>query len=199
MTEDSKRSESENAWRDRAIWARVVFTLLFLLILALVAGPLVIILGVAQGVFTIVTGQDNRNLRDLGAALTEYIRQALLFATWNGERKPFPFAEFPRVESGEPAEPMQSATGDDAVAAGADEAEAASAAASEPEAEPETETGPEPDPDPAPVASGEPADAGDQADRADGAPAKAKKPAAKRTRRKPAAKKAATGETPGED
>ncbi|MCY4297610.1 MAG: DUF4389 domain-containing protein [Gammaproteobacteria bacterium] len=188
MTEDSKRSESENAWRDRAIWARVVFTLLFLLILALVAGPLVIVLGIAQGVFTIVTGQDNRNLRDLGAALTEYIREALLFATWNSGRKPFPFAEFPRVD---PEEPGESAGGDDAAVAGAGKAEAAKAAASEAEADP--------DPESAPVASGEPAGADAPADEAGDAPAKTAKPARKRTRRKPAAKKAATGETPGED
>ena len=192
MTEDSKRSESENAWRDRAIWARVVFSLLFLLILALLAGPLVIILGIAQGVFTIVTGQDNRNLRDLGAALTEYIREALLFATWNSGRKPFPFAEFPRVD---PEDPGESAGGDDAAVAGAGKAEAAKAAASEAEAEAEAD----PDPESAPVASGEPAGADAPADEAGDAPAKTAKPARKRTRRKPAAKKAATGETPGED
>ena len=190
MSEDSERSErgGERAWTDRAIWARVVFSLLFLLILALVAGPLVIILGVAQGVFTIVTGQDNRNLRDLGAALTEYIREALLFATWNSGRKPFPFAEFPRVD---PEDPGESAGGDDAAVAGAGKAEAAKAAASEAEADP--------DPESAPVASGEPAGADAPADEAGDAPAKTAKPARKRTRRKPAAKKAATGETPGED
>ena len=187
MTEDSKRSESENAWRDRAIWARVVFTLLFLLILALLAGPLVIVLGIAQGVFTIVTGEDNRNLRDLGAALTEYIREALLFATWNSGRKPFPFAEFPRVD---PEEPGESAGGDDAAVAGAGKAEAAKAAASEAEADPDAES--------APVASGEPAGADAPADEAGDVPAKTAKPARKRTRRKPAAKNTASGKTPDE-
>ena len=187
MTEDSKRSESENAWRDRAIWARVVFTLLFLLILALVAGPLVIVLGIAQGVFTIVTGEDNRNLRDLGAALTEYIREALLFATWNSERKPFPFAEFPRVD---PEEPGESAGGGDAAVAGAGKAEAAKAAASEAEADPDAES--------APVASGEPAGADAPTDEAGDVPAKTAKPARKRTRRKPAAKNTASGKTPDE-
>jgi len=184
MTEDSKRRETkgESAWKDQAVWARVVFALLFLLILALLAGPLVIILGIAQGVFTVVTGEDNRNLRDLGASLTEYIREALLFATWNRERKPFPFAEFPRVE------PEEGAAGD-APAVDAGEAQAASAAASEVEPEPESE----------PVASGQSANGNSQADAAGGAPARAKKPARKSARRKPAAKKTATGESPDED
>ena len=81
-----------------------------MLILALLAGPLAIILGVVQGVFTIVTGEDNRNLRGLGASLIEYIHGALLFATWNREQKPFPFAQFPRVEAAEPME-AEKATG----------------------------------------------------------------------------------------
>jgi len=191
MTEDSKRSERgrESAWKDQAIWLRVLFALLFLLILALLAGPLVIILGVAQGVFTVVTGEDNRNLRDLGASLTEYIREALLFATWNRERKPFPFAEFPRVE------PEEDTAGDDAPAVDAGEARAASAAASEVEPEPE----PEPEPESDPVASGQSASGNSRADAAGGAPARAKKPARKSARAKPAAKKTATGETPHED
>ncbi len=86
-----------SAWKDPAIWGRAVFALLYLLILALVAGPLVIMLGLVQGVFTVATGEDNRNLRDLGAALAGYVHEILLFVTWNQEQKPFPFSEFPRT------------------------------------------------------------------------------------------------------
>ncbi len=98
-----------SAWKDPAIWGRAVFALLYMLILSLVVGPLAIMLGLAQGVFTVATGEDNRNLRDLGAALASYVHEILLFATWNRERKPFPFSEFPRADSdaaGESAEPV---------------------------------------------------------------------------------------------
>ncbi len=90
-------SPNASAWKDPAVWGRVVFALLYLLILALVVGPLVIMLGLVQGVFTIATGEDNRNLRDLGAALAGYVHEILLFVTWNREQKPFPFSEFPRT------------------------------------------------------------------------------------------------------
>ncbi len=99
-----------SAWKDPAIWGRVVFALLYMLILALVVGPLAIMLGLVQGAFTIATGEDNRNLRDLGAALAGYVHEMLLFATWNREQKPFPFSEFPRVDSeaaGEATEPVE--------------------------------------------------------------------------------------------
>lgn len=92
-------SENSNAkpWKDPAIWGRAAFVILFLLILALIVGPLAVILGVVQALFTIFTGEDNRNLRDLAAALAEYVREILLFASWNSEQRPFPFSEFPRV------------------------------------------------------------------------------------------------------
>lgn len=92
-------SENSNAspWKDPAIWGRVVFVVLFLLIFALIVGPLAIILGIVQALFTIFTGEENRNLRGLAAGLTEYVREILMFATWNREQRPFPFSEFPRV------------------------------------------------------------------------------------------------------
>lgn len=98
-------SENSNAspWKDPAIWGRVVFVILFLLIFALIVGPLAIVLGVVQALFTIITGEENRNLRGLAAALAEYIREILLFASWNREQRPFPFSEFPRVAEQEDA------------------------------------------------------------------------------------------------
>ena len=97
-------NSNTNSWKDPAIWGRAVAALLYLLVLALAVGPLAIVLGVAQAVFTIVSGEDNRNLRDFAAVLAKYIHQILLFASWNQEQKPFPMSEFPSV--GEREEPM---------------------------------------------------------------------------------------------
>lgn len=92
-------SENSNAspWKDSAIWSRAAFVILFLLIFSLIAGPLAVALGVVQALFTIFTGAANRNLRGLAAALAEYVREILLFASWNSGRRPFPFSEFPSV------------------------------------------------------------------------------------------------------
>ncbi len=120
-----------SAWKDPAIWGRVVFALLYILILALVVGPLVIMLGLVQGGFTIATGEDNRNLRDLGAALAEYVHEMLLFATWNREQKPFPFSEFPRVDSEAAGEQGESGAVVDSSPESGDAEEEASTAAAE--------------------------------------------------------------------
>ncbi len=101
---------NESPWKNPAIWGRVVFVVLFLLIFALIVGPLAIVLGLVQALFTIFTGEDNRNLRDLAAALGEYIHEILLFASWNREQKPFPFSEFPSF----PDEEGSTAEADDA-------------------------------------------------------------------------------------
>lgn len=84
-------------WKDRAVWSRIFFVALFLLILSLIVLPLVAVLAGVQALFTIFTGADNRNLRGLAAALAEYVREILLFASWNSGRRPFPFSEFPGV------------------------------------------------------------------------------------------------------
>ena len=103
-------SDNANAssWKNPAVWGRVVFVLLFLLLFALIVGPLAIILAVVQALFTIFTGEDNRNLRGLAAALAEYIHEILQFATWNREQKPFPFAAFPKLAQAEQAAATES-------------------------------------------------------------------------------------------
>ena len=101
---------NESPWKNPAIWGRVMFVVLFLLIFALIVGPLAIVLGLVQALFTIFTGEDNRNLRDLAAALGAYIHEILLFTSWNAEQKPFPFSEFPSF----PGEEESTAGEDDA-------------------------------------------------------------------------------------
>lgn len=121
---------NESPWKNPAIWGRVVFVVLFLLIFALIVGPLAIVLGLVQALFTIFTGEDNRNLRDLASALGAYIHEILLFASWNREQKPFPFSEFPSFPDEE-----------EAVAAGENEsASEPESAAEEASTEPEKKT-----------------------------------------------------------
>jgi len=75
-------------------WLRVLFMAGFAVALY-VAGVVLLVLMLAQIVFSLVTGSDNANLRRLGASLSEYVAQILAFLTYNSEEKPFPFAPFP--------------------------------------------------------------------------------------------------------
>ncbi len=76
-----------------AQWFRIAFMLALAVALYL-AGMVLTLLIIAQALFGLLTGADNRNLRELGAALTSYVRQVLDFLTYNSEFKPFPFAPF---------------------------------------------------------------------------------------------------------
>jgi hypothetical protein len=79
---------------DQRIWIRLVYMLLFALMLNIAA---LVIWGVCvmQFIFAVATGRDNANLRSFGAALAHFIHQALDFVSFNSEEKPFPFAAWP--------------------------------------------------------------------------------------------------------
>ena len=84
-------------------WFRIVFMIALSIALYL-AGMVLTLLIIAQALFGLLTGTDNRNLRELGAGLTHYVRQVLDFLTYNSEFKPFPFAPFPGGEVSPEAE-----------------------------------------------------------------------------------------------
>ena len=77
-------------------WIRLVYMLLFAFFLYL-ASFVVGILVIVQFLFALITGVDNRKLRELGGSLTIYIKRVLLFLTFNSESKPFPFADWPEA------------------------------------------------------------------------------------------------------
>lgn len=77
-------------------WVRLVYMLLFAFFLY-VASFVVGILVIVQFLFALITGSDNRKLRELGGSLTVYIKQVLLFLTFNSEYKAFPFADWPEA------------------------------------------------------------------------------------------------------
>lgn len=75
-------------------WFRVLFMVGFVIALY-VTGVILLVLMLAQIVFSLLTGEDNINLRRLGAGLASYVGQILAFLTYNSEQKPFPFLPFP--------------------------------------------------------------------------------------------------------
>lgn len=75
-------------------WMRLVFMVLFAIFLY-VASIVVSVVVVLQFVFSLVTGQDNLNIRQFGSSLSTYIYQTLKFLTYSSEEKPFPFADWP--------------------------------------------------------------------------------------------------------
>lgn len=78
-------------------WSRLVYMVLFALFVY-VAAFVVAVLIVVQFLFALVTGTDNRKLRQMGNGVAHYIHQSLLFLTYSSEVKPFPFSDWPEAD-----------------------------------------------------------------------------------------------------
>lgn len=94
--------------KEPSAWIRIVFMIAFATVLYVIIAPVILVLMVAQALFSVFNGSSNNNLRFLGAALNKYVYQILEFISYNSEEKPFPFSDFPQLESsddgnGEPA------------------------------------------------------------------------------------------------
>lgn len=128
MSENSEKMTDEiveNLKRPSA-WFRVLFMAGFVIALY-VTGIILLVLMLAQIVFSLFTGNDNLNLRRLGAGLSTYVSQILAFLTYNSDDKPFPFKPFPLAETpGSDSAPAGTATDAEPPAASStDEAPAA--------------------------------------------------------------------------
>lgn len=75
-------------------WLRIAY-MLALAVALYVAGIVLALLCVAQAIFSLLTGNDNENLRALGKDLSTYVYQILEFLSYNSELKPFPFSPYP--------------------------------------------------------------------------------------------------------
>ncbi|MEX1197040.1 MAG: DUF4389 domain-containing protein [Pseudohongiellaceae bacterium] len=82
----------------RQHWLRIFFTLLFMVALY-VTGIVLLVVVIAQALFSLFSGADNPNLRRLGASLSEYVSQVLAYATYNSDHRPFPFSAFPAQDN----------------------------------------------------------------------------------------------------
>lgn len=98
MNEELKSSEIKHSLTSPEHWQRLVFMLLFALMLHVVSIAMWVLVAL-QFIFTLLTGKDNRNLRNLGRSMTLFISQALDFLTFNTETKPFPFADWPSADA----------------------------------------------------------------------------------------------------
>ncbi|PCJ28688.1 MAG: hypothetical protein COA96_00460 [SAR86 cluster bacterium] len=83
--------------REPSVWIRITFMIAFAVVLNLIILPVIIVLVIAQALFSVLSGKNNDNLRFFGAALEKYVSQIIKFLTYNAETKPFPFSDFPDI------------------------------------------------------------------------------------------------------
>jgi hypothetical protein len=76
-------------------WVRILFMIAFVAVLYIIIAPIILVMMIAQGLFSLITGENNYNLRMLGGSLNKYVFQILQFISYMSEDKPFPFSGFP--------------------------------------------------------------------------------------------------------
>lgn len=80
----------EESLKSRNTWVRLAFMLIFyvLVSLASLVGTVVVVLGF---LWRLVTGEVNRELREIGQSLASYLYEIVRYLTYNTDEKPFPF------------------------------------------------------------------------------------------------------------
>lgn len=84
--------------KSRSTWLRLVFMLLFVVIFY-VAEMVLFAVAALQFLWKLFSGEVNERLTSFGANLAEFLRQVVLFLTFNTEDMPFPFSDWPDVGS----------------------------------------------------------------------------------------------------
>ena len=81
-----------------SVWIRLLLMTVFAIASYFLLLPLILVLSIAQALFTLITGKGNANLRYFSSALELYISQLFKFMTYLSEVKPYPFSDLPEVE-----------------------------------------------------------------------------------------------------
>lgn len=76
------------------LWGRLVYMLLFSFFLY-IASFVIVLLVCVQFLFALFTGMDNKKIRLLSNSVAVYIKDVLMFLSFNSEYKAFPFADWP--------------------------------------------------------------------------------------------------------
>lgn len=85
-----EKQEIKDNLSDCGQWKRLVYMLLFAMILYLTMMVLGLVV-LVQVIFSLVTGQTNDNIQSFSKDLATYIHQIVLFLSYNDNRKPYPF------------------------------------------------------------------------------------------------------------
>ena len=95
---NNRKSNTElPSWKNDRFWLETIYLVLFYILYQL-AGFGVMLLGVVQWGYRLMTGTPNPDLANFGGQLAEFIQQCVDFLAGKTSEKPFPFSDWPRSE-----------------------------------------------------------------------------------------------------
>ena len=88
--EEPAKAKVEENIKSRTTWMRLLFMCIYAVIISLtgMVGTVIVVLGFLWVLFT---GEVNRELRQIGQAIADYMYEIVRFLTFNTDDKPFPF------------------------------------------------------------------------------------------------------------
>ncbi len=99
MNEENKAYDMNTIVKDKSIWVRLLYMLLFAFLYS-VAEFVIFAVVVYQFLHVLLTGGDkDERIANLGSQLSAYVYQILQFQTFNTETKPFPMEDWPETDA----------------------------------------------------------------------------------------------------
>ena len=99
-TNKSKRTDSITISADhitnKQSWMRLVYMILFGIVLYVMANAVVLVLAIVQFIFVLATGRPNGHLESFCASTSHYCHQVIRYLTYTSEDRPFPFDQWPQ-------------------------------------------------------------------------------------------------------
>lgn len=80
-------------------WIRLLFMVLFAIVVYFIAIPLVWLIGAFQFFYTLFTNTALKTLEPFSDGLSQYIHQIMSFIIYVTEQKPFPFSSWPGAKT----------------------------------------------------------------------------------------------------
>ena len=85
-------------------WIRLLFMVVYSLIIEIIALPLILILLFLQFLFHFIAGSPNNQIKNITNWLIEFLKESFEYLTYKTEQKPFPFDQDDAIESNDDIE-----------------------------------------------------------------------------------------------
>ncbi len=85
-------------------WIRLLFMVVYSLIIEIIALPLILILIFLQFLFHLIAGAPNNQIKNITNWLVDFLKESFEYLTYKTEQKPFPFDQDDSVESNDDIE-----------------------------------------------------------------------------------------------
>tara|TARA_B100000900_G_scaffold45260_1_gene33666 strand:+ start:320 stop:658 length:339 start_codon:yes stop_codon:yes gene_type:complete len=85
-------------------WIRLLFMVVYSLIIEIIALPLILILIFLQFLFHLIAGSPNNQIKNITDWLINFLKESFEYLTYKTEQKPFPFDQDDAIESNDDIE-----------------------------------------------------------------------------------------------